>query len=241
MHPTSLSIATITWARDAAEESLLRTALSRLSRHRLPVFVADGGSGEGFVEFLRTLRDVSVHHAGRGVFRQAGTSLRLAGESGAEMILYTEPDKLEFFDRGLDTFLENAGAYGDAAVVLAARTPSSFATFPEMQRFTESTINGLCAEVLGVEGDYCYGPLLLHRALLPHLETIQEEIGWGWRFFAVAAAHKLGLEVQLIEGDFPCPADQRSESEKERLYRMTQLEQNIRGLLLGLKSVRPGN
>ena len=45
MDERDVSIATMTWARDAAEERLLRESLGRLATLRLPVYVTDGEIG----------------------------------------------------------------------------------------------------------------------------------------------------------------------------------------------------
>lgn len=93
--------ATMTWARDAAEERLLRESLPLLAGLGAPVFVTDGGSGEEFARFLRSLPGVEVcAHGERGPWAQAGRSLRAAHGSGRRFILYTESDKLEFFRAG---------------------------------------------------------------------------------------------------------------------------------------------
>ena len=97
---------------------------------------------------------------------------------------------------------------------------------------TESTINHCCAEVMGKEADYCYGTFLVNRALIPYLSLVQENIGWGWRPYSFGMAHRLGYTVDTFEADFSCPPQQREDDNKERLYRMNQLEQNIRGLVL---------
>ncbi len=60
MHKNKLSVATITWARDEDEETLLRSGLSRLALMQIPVFVTDGGSKESFIEFLKSLPNFTV-------------------------------------------------------------------------------------------------------------------------------------------------------------------------------------
>jgi hypothetical protein len=119
-------------------------------------------------------------------------------------------------------------------VVLASRSPESFATFPEFQRHTETTINRCCAEALGFEADFTYGPFLLNRALVPHLKRADEHVGWGWRPYAFGTARALGYRIRQVEMHLPCPSEQREDDEAERLYRVRQLAQNIQGLLSSL-------
>jgi hypothetical protein len=233
---SEVAVATLTWARDAAEERLLRESLTLLAGFGAPVFVTDGGSGGAFVDFLRALPNCRVFEAGTpGVWPQARTSIGAAADTtAARFILYTEPDKREFFRESLRDFISEATADEDVGVVLASRSAESFATFPEFQRHTETAINRCCAEVLGVEADFTYGPFLLNRALVPHLKRAEAGIGWGWRPYAFAAARAHGYRILRVEGSLPCPLEQREDGKAERLYRVKQLGQNIQGLVASL-------
>jgi hypothetical protein len=233
MNKPDVCIATLTWARDAEEETTLRRSLQALAKTGLPVFITDGGSGASFLDFLRgvpqfTLLDGTT----RGVWPQAKKSLHHAYQQGTPFILYTEPDKLQFFEEGLPLMLQQVRADQQTGVVLAARSASGFASFPLFQQMTETTINNCCAELVGQRVDYTYGPFLLNRHLVPHLLQVQEDTGWGWRPYLFNITHRLGYTVSAFTADFFCPPDQRQDNEKERLYRMRQLSQNIQGLVL---------
>jgi hypothetical protein len=86
--------------------------------------------------------------------------------------------------------------------------------------------------VIGKKFDYTYGPFLLNSRLVPYLDHIKEDIGWGWRPYLFSVADRLGLEVAATTQNFQCPPDQQEDDAKERIYRMRQLEQNIRGIVL---------
>ena len=233
MDESEVSIVTMTWARDAAEERLLRDALGRLAGAGLPVYVTDGGSGGEFINFLRGLPGFNVFEAGRpGVWPQAGRGIRAAAEAGARFVLYTEPDKRDFFGGALGELVREAPAGERVGVVLASRSAESYSTFPEFQRHTEDAINHCCAELAGARFDFTYGPFLLNSALVPHLARLPEDIGWGWRPYAFATARRLGYRVESLTKDLPCPPEQRADDPRERLYRMRQLGESVRGLLL---------
>lgn len=231
-----VAVATLTWARDAAEERLLRESLTLLADFGAPVFVTDGGSGAAFVDFIQALPNFRVFESpAPGVWPQARTSISAAAETtGARFILYTEPDKRDFFRDRLRGFVSEAPSDEDVGVVLASRSAESFNTFPTFQQHTETAINRCCAEVLGVEADYTYGPFLLNRALVPHLGRATDAIGWGWRPYAFGTARARGYRVLHVERNLPCPPEQREDGRAERLYRVKQLGQNIRGLLASL-------
>lgn len=230
-----LTIATMTLARNEAERAVLRDSLRSLARLNLPTVVTDGGSDASFVEFLRGFPHFRViEAASAGVVEQTRQSLRAASETGAQLILYTEPDKRDFFELRVREFIARADESASPAVILAARSAESFSTFPRIQRYTESVVNKLCGEHVGLDTDFCYGPLILDRTLVPALDTVGAEIGWGWRFFVFALAQRLGLPLKAHAGSYPCPVKQRDEDAGERLHRMRQLSQNIQGLILGL-------
>jgi hypothetical protein len=235
MDTSLVAVTTITWARTPAEEELLRCSLERLAVAALPVAVADAGTNPDFGRFLSQLPAFHVTvPPERGLVAQVTASMALAASLDRPWILYTEPDKALFFGSRLNDFLQRAAEdrHGrEVGVVLASRSRRSFETYPLMQRYTEGVINGLCADLLGPPGDYSYGPFLMTRTLVPELLQVRREIGWGWRHSAFRAAHRAGLRVDHVTGDYPCPNDQRVEDDAERVHRLRQLSENILGLI----------
>jgi hypothetical protein len=237
MDKSKLSIATITWARDAQEEQVLRESLTRLAALDIPVFMTDGGSGPAFLDFLYSIPHFTVlAPVGQGLWAQARTSLKAALANQPDFICYTEPDKGNFFRLALPRLLAAAPPQDQAGVVLASRSAAGLATFPAFQQATETTINRCCAEVIGLEADYTYGPFLLRPELVTYVDQLPEDIGWGWRPFTFGVAHRLGYPVVSWQGEMTCPPDQRQDSPQERLYRIRQLHQNIQGLLLATEA-----
>jgi hypothetical protein len=228
-------VSTVTWARDEGEQQLLRRSLLLLADAGLTIVVADRASCPAFSAFLAShpqFRVARPHEP--SLVGQVQASLTEAAATGAEFILYTESDKALFFSDGLGPFLRRADLHREAGAVLAARSDAAFATFPPFQRYTERTINKLCARFIGTPGDYSYGPFLLNRELVPRLAGVPPEAGWGWRHFIFGSAARLGYTVAQIVGEYPCPPDQQHEGESERLHRLRQLGQNVQGLLLSM-------
>lgn len=233
MNKKELSIATITLARDEKEEQLLQNSLQELAKFDITVYITDGGSGAGFLEFLRSFSQFKIFEAKvKGVWDQARNSLSEAYEAGAKFIFYTEPDKYNFFHLSLNQMLSEIETDEESGVVIASRSNAGFNTFPDFQRMTETTINNCCAEIVDRNFDYTYGPFLLNRKLVPYLKLVKEDIGWGWRPYMFNIAHRLRFRVEPYIGDFSCPLDQRQDSASERIYRMRQLAQNIQGIVL---------
>lgn len=237
MRPSDVHISTITLSRSEQETEALKASLQALAALELPIVVADGGSPQPLVDFVAHLPGVSLAISDtRGLVPQVKASLRSARAAGQKFILYTEPDKQSFFEQSLLSFIIHAPDADDVGIVVAARTEESLQTFPQRQQLTERAINQLTGQFLGQPGDYSYGPFLIHRSLIPALEKAPESVGWGWRHFLFAQARKRGLKVVLGIGNFTCPLSQAAEGEREKAYRLSQLDQNIQGLLTAARS-----
>jgi len=232
-----VTIATITWARTDEEQQTLRASMQVLSRIGCPIFVADGGSGSDFRAYLRSLPNVNPVPSERaGVIGQTRASLRAALSTGCSFVVYTESDKQHFFEVSLRAFIERAPDDERLGVFIAARNTASFATFPETQQKTEGAMNDLFGREVEQAGDFCYGPLIINAGLVLYLEEVDPELGWGWRFYLMALAHRAGYRLELLEADLPCPLRQRQNFASERTRRMLQLSQNLRGTVLGLQT-----
>jgi hypothetical protein len=230
--PPSVGVATITWARTVDEAELLRHSFSELARATRRLSVADRGNDPDFAAFLRTfdgVRCVTPHAP--GLVAQVQASIAAAAEYHTDWILYSEPDKQSFFAGPMQSFVRRALNAGNAGIALPARTAESFATFPPMQRYTESVLNRLLGEMTGTTGDYLFGPLLIHRTLLHLIRALPDDLGWGWRPAIVLAACRLAQPIVLLADDYPCPEEMRSEDEGDRQHRIRQLIQNLRGLV----------
>jgi hypothetical protein len=226
-----IAAATMTLVRSSAEEELLRRSLQILADIGVPIAVADAGTSAAFGDFLQSLRGVVATRASQaGLVGQVQAAIEAAARFETPLILYTEPDKETFFARHLRDFMLQA--HGEqAGLVLAARTPASFETFPPMQRYVESIVNHLCGDAVGVPGDYSYGPFLMHRTLVPLVMRADPQLGWGWRPHVFVAARREGHRLRHVHGPFECPDDQRVEDAAERTHRLRQLCQNVTGLI----------
>jgi hypothetical protein len=234
MDQQKIAIATITWARDAAEEKLLKRSLLELATLDRPVYITDAGSPRSFIDFLHSIPQFHLGPAVKGVWPQVQRSLQKAVEAGHEHILYTEPDKLQFFSYLQLLFTGKTFAESPSPLIIFSRSAKAFSSFPSFQQMTETAINNCSAEVMGQEGDYTFGPFVVDANIFNHLHQLPADIGWGWRPFAFNLAKRLGYATHFIEGDFFCPADQPPDSPGERIYRMKQLQQNIQGLTLSV-------
>jgi hypothetical protein len=230
--------ATISLARSAAEAELLGRSLAVLAQRAVSTFVTDGGSSARFVDTIAALPRTQVL-AASGLVPQVKMSMAAALDSGATRLLYTEPDKLTFFKKQLNGIVERCDSMPARALILVARSSAALDTFPRRQRVSERRFNRECGAAFGMAGDYCYGPFVVPGTVAALVAGCPDDLGWGWRPFTFAMAHRLGYPLQLVTGEFVCPPDQRREAAGGGAYRDRQLAENRRGLALGLAAPLP--
>jgi hypothetical protein len=231
----SAAIATMTRARNQNEAELLYCALSSLARLGVRIFVTDDPTSvPEFTQAMKKLPNVRLQQGGHSLAQRIKWSLRRAMRH-ADFVIYTEPDKKDFFEKGIEALLHQA--QGDEAVLtIAARDESSLATFPDGQRWTESSFAELANRLLGPLPDLLYGPLAFQtRSVGELIEQAPEDVGWGWRTYVVARCALAKLKIASYSTYLPCPHQQSGEDGKnDRVYRLQQLIENIRGLRLAL-------
>jgi hypothetical protein len=233
---SEVAIATVTRARDRAEEQSLEQSLSALAAIGIPIAVSDGGSRKRFVEWMRGRPSITVARRGESLVSQVRASLAVARRMRRRFILYTEPDKRDFFDRDLTDFIERASTARAIGIQLAARSAPALMTFPPFQRMAEANASALCRRTIGADTDYFYGPFLVRRELARLAFTAADDLGWGWRPFLFVDARRRGYRIVGISGAFECPHDQRRENDGDKEYRLRQFSDNVRGVVDGLRA-----
>jgi hypothetical protein len=238
MNLSDIAVATVTRVRGREEKRTVRLSLRTLLASGIPVAAADGGSSKGFRDWLRRLPNVTLTEGHHSLVGQVQAGIAEAHKTGRPFILYTEPDKRDFFAGGLADFVERAAIAGSIGIQLAARSTSAFATFPPFQRLAEARANDLCRRTIGADTDYFYGPFLVRRELAHLVCSASVDLGWGWRPFLFVTASRLGHRVVGIPGNYECPRDQRSEHDRDKEHRLRQFTDNVRGLLEGVMARR---
>jgi hypothetical protein len=236
MRIEEIVVVTITLGRTPVEERVLLQALQTLEQTEMPVIASDGGSRKVFVTRLNNLGIQVVSPRARALVPQVKAGFRAALKRfPGRFILYTEPDKLPFFTRGILEFIQQVRRSPNLGMVIPARTQRSFRTFPSGQRWAETFTNQAAEIYFGQKEsepkDYCYGPMLLSPESVELSLASPDHLGWGWRFFTMARARQKKLQLKTIPGDFPCPVQQRREnSQADQIYRLRQLRENLAAL-----------
>ena len=227
-----IAVATMTLDKPGNGEEMLE-ALSNLSKYK--VFVSDGGSSKDFVNslckmgfFVESAFGLAAQH--RNVFLRAGNYV------GNGLVIYTEPDKKQFFKEGLEKSISDFNDNNlDFAVV--SRRDEILNTFPESYRLTEGAVNAYMAHVLGFEKfDGIYGPKLFRGDFaVKEISRKQAEKLQGWQtlMYLIARAHKTKLNISQLPYAAPFPESQRAEENIE--YRIKQAKDNLIGFQIGLE------
>ena len=238
----SITVATITWVRDADERARVQAGLAWLAG-RFNVIAAnrEAGAVPGALQEVARLENLTVIPAQQPhLVGQVRTAFAAAARHGADWILYTEPDKLEFFRDHLDAFLEQAGmsVRPDTAAVIAGRSIDRLTDLPLVQREAEGLINTWTGRFTQAVGDYSYGPFLLASPCADWIQTAADELGWGWRHYVFGLCRRHQRQIVHVVGDYPSPPPS-GDPAREDLLRQRQLAENIRGLLDAVRT--PGS
>jgi len=236
------TISTITYGRSHEEERRIARGLRALSAKHIPTIIAsDGGSSVPFLDELQKIPNVRIVRAAqKGLFPQVTESLQKAGETDQPYIFYTESDKARFFEQGLDEFIAIATdiAERDAhfGLIIPARNQQSFSAFPPFQQDTESSVNGIIDRLTNQDEkrDYLYGPKIVAKSLIPYLEKVSDDIGWGWMSYLAIIAHRLNKTNYTVSLDLPTPAENENEDEEEKLLRLKQMRDHFNGIYLAM-------
>ena len=223
-------MAIATMANDRMGDSeLLLNSLEELSKKPYKIFLADGGSSEKFIDSVKKMGIVIGYISG-GLTNQHKASMLLASDY-ASNVLYTEPDKLGWFENKLEESVDKYLAAPNCLSVVE-RTKDQFKTFPNDQQETETRMNDLIYHETGFLGDSIYGPKLFPSNLVKSVSEIKSDIGWGTLMFLVGRSHKTKLGLKKMYTAVSCP--ESDVAEKNPNYRIKKLNDNKKGLYLGL-------
>lgn len=236
MFPEGIGVSTITLAHSPHEEKQIIDSLGLLSKLDLPVVVCDGGSPDSFLNQVKKINGVIITpQPSGGLLNQVRESLnRAAGIY--PYVFYTESNKFAFFNDQLSFFLDEANKIikrSHPGVIVTSRSPESFSTYPPFQRQTETFINMLLAEFLGATElvDYSYGPRIIDSGLIPYLNQVTTDFGWGWMSYIVLMAKKINKEIKTVNFNLPCPKNEQGETEKDKIFRLRQFNNHISAIL----------
>ena len=231
MSKYNLTIATITH-EGIGDANLQLSALDFLKDRGYRVCVSDGGSSRLFIERLIRMGH-EVESTYDGLVSQHIQCLTMASKK-ADNILYTEPDKLDWFRKGLNKSIRQY-FNRNLEFALISRNPRQMKTFPIDQQTTEEIANSFLSKwFLQLKSmDFVYGPRIFVSSLARDLikESLSNLSGWSIPYYLLGKAYKKRLNISGLFNGVACPRSQRREYDP--LYRADQLLDVIDGFLIG--------
>jgi hypothetical protein len=159
----------------------------------------------------------------RGIGNARRQCIAAGVESGAEIIVYVDPEKSPFI-----AFLESCLAplyAGTADFVVPARR--SLTGYPLFQQYGEQFINAYWAELTGTSFDVSFGPRCFTRDLAYLFLEYDGAYGdkWDSIFIPVMRAVKEKVRMASVVTDFVYPASQRKIEAHDLYFYDKRLEQ----------------
>lgn len=196
----------------------------------IPVVIVDGSPREsGVFEALQTaggcvFPEMAGSTMGAGRRQSLREAASLAGHDG--VVVWMEPEKgpLAEFLRQLAEPIFN----DHADIVIPARTPDGFASYPLVQNKYEDAGNASFELLTGKDLDVWFGPRLMNAKGLQHFLDYDGNRGDRWEaiFIPLLRAIKAGLRVESISADYWHPEEQTAAEEKDLHLGLTKrLEQ----------------
>jgi hypothetical protein len=224
-------IAIVTMARAASEVEAFRITegLLRAAAHGLPVFVTDHAANPGVTAAVEFPPNLDLVREASEMASRISSSFQRALQRDCDVCIYSEPDKIAFFESGLDRLVQ-AAERNPESLVIAARDPRAFATVPAGQRKLESMANEIAATFLAQPADYFFGPFAIPRLAVERYLPDVQTLGWGWRTYLMARCILDRMPVNVFEGPFDAPEWNRGEDDAaSRLYRLKQFVESVEG------------
>lgn len=213
-------IATSTFYK-SVEDLRCQLALSTLEAARgknIPVFLVDGsplesGVNETLGRYALVLTEEPGSTMGAGRRKALRYAAKAAGEKG--VVVWMEPEKAPLvpFLRQLAEPIFN----GHADVIVPARTPHGFTSYPVVQAKYEHAGNASFELLTGKDLDVWFGPRLMNIRGLQHFLDYDGQRGDRWEaiFIPLLRAIKAGLRVESVSTYYRHPPEQTAAEEKD--------------------------
>ena len=195
----------------------LRTIEDALDKN-CRVFMVDGGSTDSFVQRARKLGANVFPQDGRGISRGQQQAITHATiDFNPDACILIEPEKaglLNNYFGEIMTPIEN----GYADIVLIGRTEESMKTLTRMQRLTETKMNGVLSEMLGIDADFCMAPRVWTSRITPYFLNYSPSKNWDLFHGPVIDAMKDGKRIVPVRIPYVYPAEMIAAEEGVESY-----------------------
>ncbi|MFH1637021.1 MAG: hypothetical protein ABIB71_01185, partial [Candidatus Woesearchaeota archaeon] len=228
MLASKVAIATTTWYRPDVESDVLRSKLAKKTIRKAiglgyDVVVVDGGSSEEFLKELEGYGAKVYAEELRGMGKGRRQVLKLAYETGKEIIAWIEPEKDSVIPELFKAVLPIVE--GSADLVIPKRR--SLETYPLLQQYAENMGNLFWKDLTGHDLDMWIGVRVFKRELVNYFLDYKGEYGdeWDSIFIPVMDAIVDGKTVKGVEINYVHPKEQTEIEEHDLQFHRKRLEQ----------------
>lgn len=226
----SLAISTVSLIRNKEEGKVVLETIKILSSLNIQVVIVDGGSPGKAKDKIKSLPNI-IFLERRGLTNQLKTSFKRGAEV-ARSLFYLHTDKLDFVEKYAQKLIDFHSTLKPETMLIPTRSTSTFKTYPAFQRKIEMYLNFILSDYLDKKADYYFGPKIFSSKLVPYLDKLQGDIGWGIEAYFYALNKRLRLPMKFYECEAATPKDIGSQEEIKR-YRLKILQWQIEGFLQG--------
>jgi glycosyltransferase involved in cell wall biosynthesis len=200
---------------DAVRSELAKQMLKKAARFGYEVVVVDGGSSADLVEGFRRYARVFRQKA-KGMGESRRQAFQHAYDTGKEIIIFTEPEKVSFIPKILKTV--EPIALGKADIVVPKR--KSLKSYPAYQQYTEQATNIFWKELTGTDLDITFGPRAWNRKETSYFLRYKGEYGDSWDCIYIPVMDALadGRRIVSVDVDFTYPRAQREAEEHDLAF-----------------------
>ncbi len=189
------------------------------------VIVVDGGSSDEVLEEFRRYGARVYPEKERGMGKSRRQAIRLAHDTGKEVIAWTEPEKTSY----MREILKTAKPIIDGSADLVVPKRRSLESYPIAQQLSEPFGNLFWKELTGHALDMLFGPRTWNRRLSDYFLSYDGRYGdeWDSIFIPVMNAIFDGKGVIGVEVEYTHPKEQKEGEEHDINFykkRLLQLE-----------------
>lgn len=231
------SIATMTYDKGSyTESSVILKSLSVLSKLGIPINCVHGGMLPETETGLKKLGVNVSTQKESGLGSAINQTMKEAYNKGADIVVYTEPNKHPIFWPQLSKVIEPI-KNNEADITFASRDPDSFETYPFNRKTAERWFNLIASSVTGVSGDYVFGTKAFRREVVPTFDEFfkkYQKNNWVELMGSTFSAMNKGYKAKMVTINAPALEEEQKEIEPSHTkYRVSQGLQNLEGLLIG--------
>jgi len=223
-----IAVATTTLYRPGSKSDACRAELAKDLIHRCTergyiVTVVDGGSSDELLREFEYLGARLSVQEGKSMGAGRRQAIKMAFDTGREVIAWTEPEKTSYID---DIVRTAEPLLADSADLVVPRRRTMY-SYPDAQQRAESMGNGFWKDLTGHDLDVWFGPRTWRREMSEYFLSYDGRYGdrWDSIFIPVMDIILDGKKVTEVVVDYVHPSEQREIEDDSPEFYSKRLEQ----------------